>query len=66
MPLVCFCIVEKRHLNRVLRPFGLAQAKPAHVDTSAGLHAINLRGKVDKNWREVHTTYIKEWDTRQQ
>ena len=25
-----------------------------HVDTSARLHAINLHGKVDRNWREEH------------
>ena len=30
----------------------------AHVDTSARLHAIDLRGKVDKNWREEHAPYI--------
>ena len=37
----------------------------ARVDTNARLNAIDLRGKVDKNWREVHAGYIQEWDTQQ-
>ena len=63
VPLMCFCIVETHHPDRVLRQFGLAQEEPAYVDSSARLHAIDLRGKVDKNWREVHARYIQEWDT---
>lgn len=66
MPLECFCIVETHHLDRVLRQFVLAQAEPTCIDTNARLHAIDLRGKVDKNWREVHARYIQEWDTQQQ
>ena len=66
MPLVCFCIVETHHPNCVLRQFGLAQIEPTPVDTNARLHAIDLYGKVYKNWREVHVGYIQEWDTRQQ
>ncbi|KAF3968107.1 hypothetical protein CMV_007962 [Castanea mollissima] len=42
------------------------RAKLAHVNTSARLHAIGLHGKVDRNWREIHTMYIQEWDTQQQ
>ena len=49
VPLVCFCIVETHHPNCVLRQFGLAQKEPAHVEYNARLHAIDLRGKVDKN-----------------
>ena len=30
------------------------------------LHGIDLRGKVEKNWREEHGPYILEWDIRQQ
>uniref|UniRef100_A0A7N2MB97 BSD domain-containing protein n=1 Tax=Quercus lobata TaxID=97700 RepID=A0A7N2MB97_QUELO len=63
VPLVCFCIVETHHPDRVLRQFGLAQEEPVLVDTSSRLHAIDLRGKVDKNWREEYALYIREWDT---
>ena len=30
------------------------------------LHRIDLRGKVEKNWREEHGPYILTWDMRQQ
>ena len=64
--LVCFYIVETHYPDRVLRRFGLVRAEPICVETSVRLHAIDLRGKVDKNWTEVHAAYIEEWDTRQQ
>ena len=63
---MCFCIVETHHPDRVLRKFELVQEEPAHVEYNEILHAIDLHGKVDKNWRVEHAPYIREWDTRQQ
>nr|POE59806.1 serine/threonine-protein phosphatase 7 long form like [Quercus suber] len=51
VPLACFCIVEKHQPDRVLRQFGLVQDIPIDVDTNERLHGIDLRGKVDRNWR---------------
>ena len=66
VPLVCFCIVERHHLDRVLRQFGLAQQPPDDVVYDDRLHEIDLRGKVEKNWRDEHRLSILEWDMRQQ
>ena len=66
VPLVCFCIVERHHPNRVLRQFGLAQQLPDDVVCDDRLHGIDLRGKVEKNWRDEHRLSILEWDMRQQ
>ncbi|KAL0009199.1 hypothetical protein SO802_010701 [Lithocarpus litseifolius] len=66
VPLVCFCIVETHHPDRVVRQFGLAQERPDHVVYDDRLHRIDLHGKVEKNWREEHGPYILTWDMRQQ
>ncbi|KAK9990849.1 hypothetical protein SO802_025834 [Lithocarpus litseifolius] len=66
VPLMCFCIVETHHPDRVLRQFGLAQERPDHVVYDHRLHRIDLRGKVEKNWREEHGPYILTWGLRQQ
>ena len=66
VPLVCFCIVEIHHPDRVLRQFGLAQEQSDHVMYDERLHRIDLRGNVEKNWREEHELYILTWDMRQQ
>ncbi|KAK9991515.1 hypothetical protein SO802_026500 [Lithocarpus litseifolius] len=66
VPLVCFCIVETHHPDRVVRQFGLAQERPDHVVYDDRLHRIVLRGKVENNWREEHGPYILTWDMRQQ
>ncbi|KAK9996575.1 hypothetical protein SO802_021261 [Lithocarpus litseifolius] len=66
VPLVCFCIVETHHPDCVLRQFGLAQERPDHVVYDHRLHRIDLRGKVEKNWREEHGPYILTWDIKQQ
>ena len=66
MPLMCFCIVETHHPNRVPRQFGLVQEQPNHVVYDDKLHRIDLSGKVEKNWREEHASYILSWGTRQQ
>ena len=64
--LVCFCIVERQHPERVLQQFRLAQQPPDNVVYDDRLHGIDLHGKVEKNWREEHRPYILEWDRRQQ
>ena len=64
MPLACFCIVERHHLDRVLRQFGLAQQRPNDVVYDDRLHKIDLREKVEKNWREEHGPYIISWEMR--
>ena len=66
MLLVCFCIVERQHPEHVLQQFRLAQQPPDNVVYDDRLHGIDLRGKVEKNWREEHRPYILEWDRRQQ
>ncbi|XP_075655137.1 serine/threonine-protein phosphatase 7 long form homolog [Castanea sativa] len=58
VPLVCFCIVKIHHPDRVLRQFGLEQERPDHVVYDERLHRMDLRGKVEKNWREEHGPYI--------
>ena len=47
--LVCFCIVERHHPNRVLRQFGLVQEPLDDVMYNDRLHRIDLHGKVEKN-----------------
>ena len=66
VPLVCFCIVERHHPDRVLRQFGLAQQRPDDVVYDDRLHKIDLRGKVEKNWTEEHGPYIISWEMRRQ
>ena len=66
VPLVCFYIVEKHQPDRVLRQFGLMQDIPIDVDTNERLHGIDLRGKVDRNWRVVHAVHIHRWGNRYQ
>ena len=63
---MCFCIVKRHHLEHVLLQFGLAQQRPDDVVYHDRLLGIDLRGKVEKNWREGHGPYILEWDMRQQ
>ncbi|XP_050259800.1 serine/threonine-protein phosphatase 7 long form homolog [Quercus robur] len=66
VPLLCFCIVERHYPDRVLRQFGLAQQQPDDVFYEDRLHKIDLRGKVEKNWREEHGPYIISWEMRRQ
>jgi len=66
VPLVCFCIVETHQPDRVLWQFGLAQEWHDHVVYDDKLHRLDLRGKVEKNWREEHGPYILIWDMRRQ
>ena len=66
VPLVCFCIVERHHPDRVLRQFWLAQQQLDDVVYDDRLHKIDLHGKVERNWREEHGPYIISWEMRRQ
>ncbi|XP_075668550.1 serine/threonine-protein phosphatase 7 long form homolog [Castanea sativa] len=66
VPLVCFWLVEKHTLDRVLRQFGMVQEIPEDVDTDDALHKIDLRGKIEVDWRVRHFSHIQVWNTRAQ
>ena len=66
VPLVCFHIIEKHTLNRVVRRFGIIQEIPRDVDTDEVLHKIDLRGKVGVNWMQRHAVHILNWGNRLQ
>ena len=61
VPLVCFHLVEKHTLDRVVRQFGMIQDIPRDVDTNIVLHRIDLRWKVDVDWTRKHARHIIEW-----
>ena len=44
--------------------FGMVQEIPQNVDTDEALHAIDLRGKIEVNWRDRHWSHIQVWNTR--
>ncbi|KAK9989727.1 hypothetical protein SO802_029966 [Lithocarpus litseifolius] len=66
VPLVCFWLVEKHTPDRVVRQFGMVQEIPPSVDTGEALHAIDLRGKIEVNWRDKHLAHIQVWNSRAQ
>ena len=35
-----------------------------YTDTNRDLHKIDVRGKVDKNWRVEHAVHIRKWNNR--
>ena len=37
---------------------------PPYVDTDDALHAIDLRGKMEVNWRDRHYGHIQVWNSR--
>ena len=61
VPLVCFHLVEKHTLDRVVRQFGMIQEIPRDVDTNIVLHRIDLRWKVGVDWMRKHARHIIEW-----
>ena len=61
VPLVCFHLVERHTLDRVVRQFGMIQEIPRDVDTDRVLHGIDLRGKIGVNWMQKHAVHILEW-----
>ena len=64
MPLVCFHLVEKHTLDRVICQFGMVQEIPQPVNTDIVLHGIDLRGKVGVDWMRKHTGHILDWGNR--
>ncbi|XP_065621485.1 leucine-rich repeat extensin-like protein 5 [Quercus suber] len=66
VPLVCFHLIEKHILDRVVRQFGMIQEIPGAVDTDTVLHKIDLRGKVGVNWMRRHAVHIVHWGNRLQ
>ena len=64
VPLVCFWLVEKHTLDRIVRQFGMVQEIPPNVDTNEALHAIDLRGKMAVNWRDKHYGHIQVWNSQ--
>jgi len=64
VPLVCFHLVEKHTLDRVVRQFGMIQEIPNDVDTDTVLHAIDLRGKVGVDWMRKHALHLLHWGNR--
>ncbi|XP_075636600.1 serine/threonine-protein phosphatase 7 long form homolog [Castanea sativa] len=66
VPLVCFWLVEKHTPDRVLRQFGMVQEIPEDVDTDDALHKIDLRGKIEVDWRVRHFSHIQVWNMRAQ
>ncbi|KAK9989670.1 hypothetical protein SO802_029909 [Lithocarpus litseifolius] len=44
----------------------MVQKIPPSVDTDEALHAINLKGKIDVNWRDKHLGHIQVWNSRAQ
>jgi len=63
-PLICFHIVEWHQPDRVLRQFGMRQTVPTLCNTLPQLHQIDLRGKHDQNWHQIHAEYISFWRAR--
>ena len=61
VPLICFWLVEFHLPDRVLQQFGLNQEQPEDVDID---HKIDVRGKVEKNWRVEHAVHIQKWNDR--
>ncbi|XP_075645274.1 serine/threonine-protein phosphatase 7 long form homolog [Castanea sativa] len=61
VPLVCFHLVEKHTLDRIVRQFGMIQEIPRNVNTDTVLHGIDLKGKVGVDWMRKHATHITEW-----
>ncbi|XP_023912437.1 uncharacterized protein LOC112024029 isoform X2 [Quercus suber] len=66
VPLVCFWLVEKHTPERVVRQFEMVQEIPPYVDTADALHDIDLRGKIEVNWRDKHDGHIRVWNSRAQ
>jgi len=58
IPLICFWLVEFHLPDHVLRQFVLKQEQPEDFDTNRELHKVDVRVKVEKNWRVEHAIHI--------
>lgn len=60
-------MVEAHLPSRVMRQFGMFQAKPTNIlmdeDTHKYLHKIDGRSGV-QDWRQTHATYVGKWRDR--
>ncbi|KAK9994976.1 hypothetical protein SO802_024679 [Lithocarpus litseifolius] len=59
VPLVCFWLVEKHTPEPVVHQLRMVQEIPPNVDTDDALHAIDLRGKINVNWRDKQVGHIQ-------
>ena len=64
--LVCFHLLEKHTLDRVVRQFEMIQEIPRNVDTDTMIHKIDLRRKVSVNWIWKYAVHIMECGNRLQ
>ena len=64
MSLKYFWIVEEHHPECVFCQFGMKQAPPDLVDTSADLRRISLQVKLERNWEQEHAVYFDRWAHR--
>ena len=62
--LICFEIVEWHHLERVMRQFGMHQEIPPACSYEQQLHAVDARGRHQRDCVTYHASYIALWDTR--
>ncbi|KAF3946878.1 hypothetical protein CMV_026904, partial [Castanea mollissima] len=62
------CLVRYRQLLDSMYPnqFGMMQEIPEDVDIDDALHKIDLRGKIEVDWRVRHFSHIQVWNTRAQ
>ena len=63
-PLICFEIAEWHRPERVLRQFGMHQEIPPACSYEQQLHAVDARGRHQRDWTTYHAPYIALWETR--
>ena len=63
-PLICFEIIEWHRPERVLRQFGMQQEIPPACSYEQQLHAVDARGRHQRDWATFHAPYIALWETR--
>ncbi|KAG8486114.1 hypothetical protein CXB51_019457 [Gossypium anomalum] len=61
-PLIVYATVEMHESDRVLQHFGWRQQIPPPLRNMDELHNVDLWGKNDKNWQDIHVDYIDTWD----
>ena len=59
-PLICFHIVEWHRPYWVLHQFGMKQHILESCDTNIKLHCMDLQGRHDLDWSDVHKEYIEK------
>ena len=64
VPLICFQVIEWHQPDRVLRQFGMQQPIPGCPSQPLNIHGITLEGKQAKNWGQLFTPMINQWNNR--